>query len=104
MLTNSITLSITTGNITFTNNIIIKIAIIYVIKTLMPLAFFLMNFLFDFSNPFSILDAGMYSKYANNPPVKNGAITSKNFPIACPIAVKLSKNLYTIIMAKANKK
>ena len=51
------------------------------------------NFFFDFNNFFSILDAGIYNKYAINVPAKNGDIIPTNFPIAFPIAVKLSRNL-----------
>ena len=48
-------LYITTGNITFTSNIINNIVNVNVIKTLNPLALFLKNFLFDFHIFFSIL-------------------------------------------------
>ena len=65
----------------------------YVINTLNPLDFFFTNFLFDFENNFSILDAGMYKRYANNAPTRNEPITSKKLLITSPIAVKLSRNL-----------
>ena len=74
-------------------NIINNIVNVNVIKTLNPLALFLKNFFFDFNNFFSILDAGIYNKYAINVPAKNGDIIPTNFPIAFPIAVKLSRNL-----------
>ena len=77
----------------------IKNTVIYTVTILNPLAFFEISFNLLFFYLFSILLQGINNIYAIIIPAKNGLIILKNFPIASIIFVKLSKALYTTIIA-----
>ena len=80
------------------------ISIKYTVNTDNGLAIFFINLgLFAFKYAFSTLLQGIYNKYAIKIPIKNGIRTPKRFLNQFPIAVKLSKVLYTKITATANK-